>query len=80
MIGDPLLVTGAVQERLTTLSPAFATTPVGGVGAAMTMTALEIAEAGPAPSGFFAATRKTYVLPVLNPLITIPAAGEGVWG
>ena len=46
----------------------------------MTVTALEIAEAGPAPSGLTADTRKTYVLPVLNPLITIPAAGEAVWG
>ena len=62
------------------MSPALATTLVGWVGAAMTVTALEIAEASPAPSELTADTRKTYVLPVLKPLITIPAAGEAVWG
>ena len=79
LIVDPPLETGAVQLTVAAALPAVTTLIAGAPGTvtAAGITALDGAEAGPAPTAFVAETMKVYDVPLINPVTVVVVAVPG---
>src|SRR6202521_769133 len=67
LIALPPVFAGADQDTVADMFPPTAEMFAGGSGTATGTTALEGADAGPAPMAFMAVTAKVYEVPVVNP-------------
>jgi hypothetical protein len=66
---------GGVHDTVAWALPPVAVTPVGAAGTLAGVTALDGAEAGPAPTAFVATTVNVYVVPFVSPATMIVDCG-----
>ena len=80
VIAAPPLLAGAVHVTVALALPADAVTPVGAPGTVLGVTALDAADAGPAPEPFVAVTVNVYDEPFVRPemMHDSAVAGDGV--
>jgi hypothetical protein len=77
VIGLPPSETGAFQDTVACESPAMAATPVGALGTAASVTALDANDGGPVPTSLVAVTAKVYVLPLTSPVTNALVVAPG---